>query len=179
MTTHIVGACHREWRSGARIVLLMIDDVSPQRRDDEMPPDETLPPRPLLRSLSHGWRQRCARCGQGTLFAAYLKVNATCASCTLALHEHRADDAPPYFTILIIGHIIVPAALSLEVAFSPPTWLHMAIWLPLTIGLSLWFLPRVKGTLVGLQWALRMHGFEASDADPVTAPPKWDKRSRT
>lgn len=75
------------------------------------------------------------------------------------MHHHRADDAPPYFTMLIVGHIVVGGVLALEQTYAPDSWVHGLIWLPLTLALSLWFLPRVKGAVVGLQWALRMHGF--------------------
>ena len=71
-----------------------------------------------------------------------------------------ADDAPPYFTIVIVGHFVVGGVLALEKAFAPSMWLHSLIWLPLTVVASMWLLPRVKGALIGLQWALYMHGFE-------------------
>ena len=93
------------------------------------------------------------------LFLRYLKVADQCPSCGEALHHHRADDAPPYFTILAVGHIIVPLMLMVEQRFEPAEWLHAALWVPLTVVLSLWLLPRIKGALIGLQWAMRMHGF--------------------
>lgn len=110
-------------------------------------------------AMMRGWRMRCPACGQGRMFGRYLKVNDTCPSCGLEMSGHRADDAPPYFTILIVGHIIVPLMLLLEQHVQPPEWVHMAVWLPLTLLLCLWFLPHIKGTLIGLQWARRMHGF--------------------
>jgi uncharacterized protein (DUF983 family) len=115
--------------------------------------------RPMGDAMMRGWRMRCPACGQGRMFGRYLKVNDTCPSCGLEMSGHRADDAPPYFTILIVGHIIVPLMLLLEQHVQPPEWVHMALWLPLTLLLCLWFLPHIKGTLIGLQWARRMHGF--------------------
>ncbi|MFN4277863.1 MAG: DUF983 domain-containing protein [Ferrovibrio sp.] len=115
--------------------------------------------RPMGDAMWRGWRMRCPACGQGRMFGRYLKVNDTCPSCGLEMSGHRADDAPPYFTILIVGHIIVPLMLLLEQHMQPPEWVHMALWLPLTLLLCLWFLPHIKGTLIGLQWARRMHGF--------------------
>jgi uncharacterized protein (DUF983 family) len=54
----------------------------------------------------------------------------------------------------------------------PNYWIHILMWFPLTIGLSLLLLPRIKGALVGLQWALRMHGFAGPNTfDPAAAPP--------
>jgi len=74
----------------------------------------------------------------------------------MALAPHRADDAPAYFTILITGHIIVPLILVIERIYAPATWVQMTIWMPLTLGLTLVILPRVKGALIGLQWALNL-----------------------
>lgn len=116
-------------------------------------------------ALLRGARMKCPACGTGRLFRAYLKVADTCPDCQEALHHHRADDAPPYLTIVIVGHLIVAGVLTLEQAAAPPQWLHMALWLPLTVVLSLVLLPRIKGSIVGLQWANRMHGF-GSYPDP-------------
>ena len=120
--------------------------------------------RRVFRAMFLGFGRRCPKCGQGALYQGMLRVRDVCANCAEALHHQRAHDAPPYFTILIVGHIIVPLMLLLEKAASPSTPVHLALWLPLTLALTLWFLPRVKGALVGLQWAARMHGFgEASE----------------
>jgi uncharacterized protein (DUF983 family) len=123
----------------------------------------TLPPRSVAHAMWNGVCLRCPACGHGRLFAAYLRVADACPSCGEPLHHHRADDAPPYFTIFIAGHVLVAGALTLEQAFAPPSWVHAAIWLPLTLVLCLGLLPVVKGALVGLQWALRMHGFAGLD----------------
>ena len=126
------------------------------------------PPRDYMRAMWRGFSERCPNCGKGRLFGKYLKVLDACPACGEALHHHRADDAPAYFTILIVGHFIVGGALSLERGLSPPTWVHLAIWLPLTLIGTLLLLPRVKGALVGLQWALYMHGFDGpGNADVV------------
>ena len=94
----------------------------------------------------------------------------TCDVCGTDLHHQRADDAPPYFTMLIVGHVVVGGILAAEVAYHPPTWVHLAIWLPLLVIMSLVLLPIVKGALVGLQWALRMHGFGGEEPRPVQEP---------
>lgn len=75
------------------------------------------------------------------------------------MHHHRADDAPAYFVILLVGHIVVPLALALEIAYAPPYWVHFTIWLSLTVALALSLLQPIKGAIVGWQWANRMHGF--------------------
>lgn len=122
-------------------------------------PPRGLPERAILPAIRNGARRRCPACGNGRLFGRYIDVEPQCASCGEELHHHRADDAPPYFTMLIVGHIIIGAMLFVEQSFAPEAWVHTAIWIPLTLALSLWLLPRVKGALIGLQWALRMHGF--------------------
>ena len=58
----------------------------------------------------------------------------------------------------------------LEVAYRPPLWLHAALWLPLTVLLSLAVLPIIKGALVGLQWALLMHGFDPNAEEDTYEP---------
>lgn len=127
------------------------------------PTDESA--RPLFNALGRGWRRRCPRCGNGGLFDGYLKVREQCTRCQLELHHHRADDAPPYFTIMIVGHVIIAGMLWLETGWHPPAWVHLSLWLPLTIALTLALLPLVKGALIGWQWALRMHGFDSAAAD--------------
>ena len=121
--------------------------------------------------MLRGWRQRCPACGDGALYGKYLKVEPACAACGQELHHHRADDAPPYFTMLIVGHIIIGTLLAVERHYHPELWVHLALWGPATLLLSLWLLPRIKGTLIGLQWALRMHGFGA-EPDPAI-PESW------
>lgn len=110
------------------------------------------------KALSLGFRQRCPRCGKGHLFARYLKVAPSCATCSLPLDIYRVDDAPPYFTIVIVGHIIVPAMLVLEQAMHPPEWVHALIWVPSSILLSLLLLPRIKGAVLGWHWAADLKG---------------------
>jgi uncharacterized protein (DUF983 family) len=119
------------------------------------------PHRDVWQALRRGFAQRCPACGAGPLFGRYLKVREACPGCGEALHHHRADDAPAYFTILIVGHLIVGAVLPVERAFAPPLWLHALLWGPLTLALTLTLLPRIKGCIVGLQWAFYMHGFGA------------------
>ncbi len=128
------------------------------------------PKRAVFSAMLRGARGQCPSCGTGRLFERYLKVADYCPHCSEALHHHRADDAPPYFTILLVGHLVVPLLLTLEIALRPPLWLHALIWVPLTIALCLALLPIIKGAIVGLQWALYMHGFDPDEADSTLAP---------
>lgn len=100
------------------------------------------------------------------MFTSFLKVADTCDSCSAELHHHQAHDAPPYFTIFIVGHIVVPLVWVVEKAWRPEIWMHLALWTPLTLGLTFALMPMVKGAVVGLQWALRMHGFAIDAPKP-------------
>jgi len=110
-------------------------------------------------AIWRGLRGQCPQCGEKTLFRQYLKISNICNACGLNLSGHQADDAPPYFTIFIVGHIIVPVALIVERLYTPPLYVHALLFCVLAILVSLISLPMVKGAVVGLQWALRMHGF--------------------
>jgi uncharacterized protein (DUF983 family) len=116
-------------------------------------------------AIKRGFRGRCPRCGEGRLFRAFLKVDNNCSVCGLDFTPHRADDLPAYLVIIIVGHIVVPTALVIETDYSPPVWLQLAIYLPITLVASLALLQPVKGAVVGMQWALRMHGFDDAPGD--------------
>ena len=104
-------------------------------------------------SIFRGWRGRCPRCGAGSLFSSFLKMQSNCPSCGLALEPFRADDAPAYFTILAVGHVVVPMVLAFEkYGDQPPLWAHALQWLPLSVVLALLLLPRIKGAVIALLW---------------------------
>jgi uncharacterized protein (DUF983 family) len=126
------------------------------------------PKRDVWQAISRGFRGRCPRCGEGKLFRVFLKVADNCSVCGQDFSGHRADDLPAYLVIVIVGHIVVPLALWIETDYSPPVALQLAIYLPLTLVASLALLQPVKGAVVGLQWAFRMHGFdEGAKSDDI------------
>ena len=116
-----------------------------------------------------GFMLKCPACGEGALLHHYLKVVDHCEHCGEDFSHQQADDAPPYFTILLVGHIIVPAMLTAEVIWHPPMWVDFVIWLPAIAILSLLLLPRIKGAVIGLQWAMGMHGLGA-ETKPAIKP---------
>jgi uncharacterized protein (DUF983 family) len=122
--------------------------------------------RDVWAAMKRGFRGRCPRCGEGKLFRAFLKVDDRCSVCELDFTPHRADDLPAYLVIVIVGHIVVPLALMIETNYSPPVALQLAIYLPVTFIASLALLQPVKGAVVGMQWALRMHGFDEKSPEP-------------
>ena len=115
--------------------------------------------RPLWPAIKRGMLGRCPRCGEGKLFKAFTKTVEKCSVCGEEIHHHRADDLPAYLVIVIVGHIVLGAFMGVEAAYTLSNWQHALIWVPLTIILSLGLLQPVKGAVIGLQWALYMHGF--------------------
>jgi uncharacterized protein (DUF983 family) len=107
---------------------------------------------PVATAMGRGFKMKCPHCGTGDLFGRFLKVADHCPACGEAFHHHRADDFPAYLVIAVVGHVIVPAILAVEVAYAPPTWLQLVVWLPLTLISSLALLQPTKGAIVGLQW---------------------------
>ncbi len=129
----------------------------------------------MLTALRRGWRGRCPRCGEGALFGSFLKMQSHCPACGLALEPYRADDAPAYFTIFAVGHIIVPLVLMFEkYGEQPALWLHAALWLPLSIGLALLLLPRIKGAVIGLLWSHRAAAPKPAGSGTVVSAPAAD-----
>jgi uncharacterized protein (DUF983 family) len=122
--------------------------------------------RDVWQAIKRGFRGRCPRCGEGKLFRAFLKTADSCSVCGQDFTPHRADDLPAYLVIVIVGHIVVPLALMIETNYSPPVALQLAIYLPVTLVASLALLQPVKGAVVGMQWALRMHGFDENNPEP-------------
>jgi uncharacterized protein (DUF983 family) len=120
-------------------------------------------------AIRRGMLLRCPHCGKGHMFRAFLKVADTCDVCGEELFHHRADDFPPYISIFITGHLIVGLLLELQYHFEIAPWMYMVTLVPLAAALPLVLLPSIKGAVVGLQWAHRMHGFDRSSryADPA------------
>jgi len=105
-----------------------------------------------LESVTRGFRRCCPRCGERGMFRGYLSVSTACRRCGLDFETIRSDDIPPYFTVLIVGHLIVPLLLIIEQHSAPPINLMLGIFLPLTLALTLMLLPFVKGAVMGAIW---------------------------
>ena len=115
--------------------------------------------RPFWPSVLRGARGRCPNCGIGKLMKGYLGVQDRCTECGEEFCHHRADDGPAYLTILIVGHLMAPLLLFVFTTFRPAPIVLFAIFATGCVSLSLFLLPRLKGAIVGVQWARRMHGF--------------------
>lgn len=119
--------------------------------------------RPMKPAMLRGFRRRCPSCGEAHMFDGYLKVVDSCPVCREHLGEHRADDGPAYLTILIVGHIMAFLFLEVYTRFRPEPMVMVTIFAVGSVALSLYLLPRLKGMIVGIQWAKRMYGFGATE----------------
>lgn len=100
-----------------------------------------------------GMAGRCPRCGEGRLFKGFLKVRPRCEACGLDFGFADSADGPAVFIMLIAGFAVLGSALYVEIAYEPPIWLHLAIWLPLSVVVCLAMMRPLKGLAVALQYA--------------------------
>ena len=114
-------------------------------------------------AIRRGFRGKCPSCGSGPLLRSYLRVRDNCPVCQQELFHHRADDGPAYLTILVVGHLMAPLLHLVFVRFRPEPLVLFTIFAIGCVGLSLYLLPRLKGAIVGFQWARRMGGFGAGN----------------
>lgn len=121
----------------------------------------------LLAAIMRGFGHHCPKCGNGALFRRYLKPVEHCAVCGEPYGSIRADDFPPYLTILVVGHLVVPGILVTD-RLGWSSVLQGAVWLPATAILTLLLLPHFKGAIIGLMWSLGMTGQETQAPGPAT-----------
>ena len=121
--------------------------------------------RPMRPAMLRGWRRRCPCCGAGPMLRGYLKVRDTCPVCGEELYHQRADDGPAYLTILIVGHLMAPLLLYIFVEYRPDPLVLASAFCVGTVALSLFLLPRLKGVMIAILWAKRMHGFGTGDVE--------------
>ncbi len=107
---------------------------------------------PVADPVSSSLRGCCPRCGNGKLFSGFLSVRPSCQSCGLDFKFADSGDGPAVFVILIAGFIILFSVLYVQIVYDPPTWVIMAIFLPLTTVLCLGMLRPLKGLAIGLQY---------------------------
>lgn len=110
----------------------------------------------LLTAMGRGALGLCPACGKTHVFAGYLRVVPECQDCGAPLGRYRADDAPPYFTIFIVGHLLVPFLYWFEVGYDMSLGWLAALFLPLSLVMTLALLRPVKGATLGLMLKLGM-----------------------
>ena len=112
-------------------------------------------PASAVSPFTAGLKGRCPRCGKGKLFAGYLDLAPACDACGLDYAFADSGDGPAVFIMMVVGFIVVGLALVTEIVFQPPYWVHVVLWLPLLLGLSLGLLRPFKATLIALQYVNR------------------------
>ncbi|MCA0401692.1 MAG: DUF983 domain-containing protein [Proteobacteria bacterium] len=119
---------------------------------DNLPPDNLPYDGHQADPVSAGLGGRCPRCGEGRLFEGFLTLAPSCRHCGLDYRFADSGDGPAVFVILIAGFIIVGLLLWTEVTYEPPIWVHLVIFLPLTLIICLAMLRPLKGLLIALQY---------------------------
>ena len=94
----------------------------------------------------------CPRCGAKTLFAGFARFAPSCRACRLDFAAFNVGDGPAAFLTLAIGGIITALAIALELSASPPWWLHVLLWPPLTTAAVLGSLRYSKAALLALEY---------------------------
>ena len=115
-------------------------------------PAASPPRRTAFTGLRRGLRRHCPNCGKGHLFTSYLKVQQVCEVCSNENGRYPADDGPAYFTILVIGHLVVAPLLALSFLWSLPPAMIALIGLPSVGAATLAALPFIKGGWIGILW---------------------------
>lgn len=95
---------------------------------------------------------RCPRCGQGRLFKGYLRLNSNCSYCDLDFEFAESGDGPAFFIMILVGFLVVLAAILTEIHYRPPYWVHAALWLPAILMLSALLLRPLKSLMIWQQY---------------------------
>jgi uncharacterized protein (DUF983 family) len=111
---------------------------------------------PLLQAMWRGLKGRCPHCGEGRMFYRYLKVSPHCPACNHDLDQYPSDDGPAYFTILLVGHLVVAPMVVLPILWKAPMLIVAPVVLTALFIVTLVVLPRVKGAVIGLLYANRV-----------------------
>ena len=105
----------------------------------------------------------CPRCGSKTLFDGLLGFAPRCRACALDFSSFNVGDGPAAFLTLIIGGLITGLAIWLDLAWHPPFWVHVVLWVPLTAAAVVWGLRAGKSALLAAEFQRQAH--EAGSKD--------------
>jgi uncharacterized protein (DUF983 family) len=94
----------------------------------------------------------CPSCGARTLFDGLTRFAPRCRVCGLDLSVYNVGDGPAAFLTLIIGALITLLAILLQIAWHPPFWVHVVLWVPLTTAAVIWGLRAGKGALLAAEF---------------------------
>ena len=132
-------------------------------------PDQRLPAT-FGAAIWRGATGRCPRCGEGALFARFIRPFTHCPECGQDWSFQRADDLPAYLSILITGHLLAPVIILLIAEYEFGPGLAAAIILPLAVIMLIGLLQPAKGVVIALQWWHGMHGFVRERRQPAAPP---------
>jgi uncharacterized protein (DUF983 family) len=118
---------------------------------------------PQLSPFATGLRCRCPRCGKGPLFDGYLTVAERCDACGLDLKKSDSGDGPAVLLIFVLGTVVVALAIWLEIAYTPPMWVHAAIWPAVILIAALGLLRPLKAMMVALEYK---HKIGVGESEP-------------
>jgi uncharacterized protein (DUF983 family) len=121
----------------------------------------------MLTAMRRGAAGHCPACGRGKLFSTWLGIVPVCANCAAPLGRISADDAPPYFTVFIVAHLVIGLQIALDRNFVLSVATEMMIFVPGTLLLTLAMIRPVKGATVGLMLKL---GFMKNDDTAPESP---------
>ncbi len=82
--------------------------------------------------LAQIFRPRCPKCGEGKLFKDSLGIVDACSHCGLVLKHHDAADGPTFFSLVVVGFLLIALVAYVEMTYEPPLWIHAALWIPFT-----------------------------------------------
>jgi uncharacterized protein (DUF983 family) len=94
----------------------------------------------------------CPKCGARTLFEGVAQFAPRCRACSLDFSAFNVGDGPAAFLTLIIGALVTGFALWLELAWHPPFWVHILLWVPFTALAVIWGLRAGKGALLAAEY---------------------------
>ena len=117
-----------------------------------MAPEIRTPTPARIDPIRAGLLCRCPHCGKGRLFQGFLKVRPSCEVCGFDLAKIETGDGPATFIMQIAGFIVAFTALYVEIAYRPPMWLHLIVWIPLVAVLALALMRPGKGLMTALQY---------------------------
>ena len=131
--------------------------MTEKRPDGGPAPAAVAPVQVALRGL-------CPRCGAPALFSGWVRFADRCSACGLDISAFNVGDGPAAFLILIVGGAIVAAAIALELSLSPPFWVHMLLWIPLSAVAVLLALRVSKAGLLALEYRNKAREFRSGDS---------------
>jgi uncharacterized protein (DUF983 family) len=110
---------------------------------------------PLLTLLYRGMKRRCPNCGDGAVMRGYVKQLPACPACGEDFSHISADDAPPWLTIIVVGHIMLSVVMTIETNFRFPVIYELPALVFLAAALTFWLLPVCKGVVIAVMWRVQ------------------------